>query len=440
MPVQLHVRGNIKNVRLLAASVARLQGDTMSIRRAQPVAALLAILLIALAGCGKPSAPVVVQPTSPPTQVDTSTAKPTVPALSDIAIGFELVADGFDQPLFATSAGDRSGRLFVVEKTGRIWILRDGARSAKAFLDLSGAVSTDSERGLLGLAFSNSFAEDGLFYVDYTDKNGATTISRFTASGDTANRGSEQVLLKIEQPYANHNGGMIVFGPDGHLYIGMGDGGSGGDPKENGQNTSVLLGKLLRIDVAGDNTATRDTEYGIPPDNPFAGSAKDAQEIWATGLRNPWRFSFDRTTGDLWIGDVGQNAWEEIDFQVAGSLGGNNYGWSTFEGTHTYPPDTPAPKDAAKYVQPVVEYDHKTGESVTGGYVYRGIAQPELLGTYFYGDYVSGRVWGLRRSASGVENRQLADTKYAVVSFGEDDLGELYMVDFGGAIYRVVSK
>jgi glucose/arabinose dehydrogenase len=412
----------------------------MSTRRVLPTTTLLAILLIVLVGCGKPSAPVVVQPAPPATPVETSAAEPTVPALSDIAIDFKLIADGFEQPLFATGAGDSSGRLFVVEKTGRIWILRDGVRSDKAFLDLRDTVSTDSERGLLGLAFSNSFAEDGLFYVDYTDKSGTTTVSRFMASGDAASRGSEQVLLKIKQPYANHNGGMIAFGPDGHLYIGMGDGGSGGDPKGNGQDTSVLLGKMLRIDVAGDRTETRDTEYGIPPDNPFADSTKDAREIWATGLRNPWRFSFDRATGDLWIGDVGQNAWEEIDFQEAGSTGGKNYGWNVFEGTHTYPPDAPMPSDAEKYVQPLVEYDRKAGQSVTGGYVYRGIAQPDLLGTYFYGDYSTGRVWGLRRSPTAAENRELADTKYQIVSFGEDDLGELYLVDLSGAVYRVVSK
>ncbi|PKQ38503.1 MAG: glucose dehydrogenase [Actinobacteria bacterium HGW-Actinobacteria-1] len=395
----------------------------------------MALLLI---GCKPTSTPVVVTPRPTTTVEPTAPAEPQPTPLGDMSVDFELVTDGLSQPLLVTGAGDDSGRLFVVEKSGLVWIIRDGIRSTQPFLDISGAVSTNSERGLLGLAFSQSFAEDNLFYVDYTDKDGTTTISRMTASGDSAVSGSEQVLLKIKQPYANHNGGMLAFGPDGDLYVATGDGGSGGDPNGNGQNTSVLLGKLLRIDVARDNTAVRDTEYGIPPDNPFANTPGASREIWAYGLRNPWRFSFDRMTGDLWIGDVGQDAWEEIDFQPADSVGGENYGWNAYEGTHTYPPGAKAPK--GDFALPVVEYDHKAGESVTGGYVYRGTTEPMLWGTYFYGDYVSGRVWGLQRTALGFETRELADTAYNVVSFGEDDAGELYMVDFGGAIYRVVAK
>ncbi len=402
------------------------------------MATLLAGLLLALAGCKTSNPPVVVAPQPTSTAEPTAAIEPTGAALADISIGFVRVADGFAQPLFVTAAGDGSGRLFVVEKSGRIWILRGATRAPQPFLDISAAVSTQSERGLLGLAFSQSFAEDGLFYVDYTDKDGTTTISRFSAKGDAATPGSEQVLLKIKQPYANHNGGMIAFGPDGDLYIGMGDGGGGGDPHRNGQNTKVLLGKVLRIDVARDSTAVRDTEYGIPPDNPFANTPGAAREIWAYGLRNPWRFSFDRKTGDLWIGDVGQDVWEEIDFQAADSAGGENYGWNLYEGTHPYPPGS-KPR-TGDFTMPVVEYDHKTGEAVTGGYVYRGSAQPALFGTYFYGDYVSGRVWGLQREASGFQTRELADTGYNVVSFGEDDAGELLLVDFKGAVYRVVAK
>ncbi|TDB38316.1 MAG: glucose dehydrogenase [Actinobacteria bacterium] len=355
-----------------------------------------------------------------------------------MSIGFEMVTDGLSQPLFVTGAADGSGRLFVVEKPGLVWIIRDGVRSTQPFLDISRSVSTNSERGLLGLVFSQSFAEDKLFYINYTDASGATTVSRLKATGDSADAASEQVLLKIKQPYANHNGGMIAFGSDGYLYVGMGDGGSGGDPQGSGQNLGVLLGKMLRIDVARENSAARDTEYGIPPDNPFANKPGASREIWAYGLRNPWRFSFDRATGDLWIGDVGQNAWEEIDFQPADSVGGENYGWNAYEGTHVYPPSTKA--RPGEFTKPVVEYDHGAGESVTGGYVYRGTAEPTLWGTYFYGDYVSGRVWGLQRTARGFETRELADTAYNIVSFGEDDAGELYLVDFGGAIYRMVAK
>ncbi len=402
------------------------------------VIALAGTMALLLIGCKPASTPVVVTPQPTTTVEPTAPAEPQPTPLGDMSIGFELVTDGLSQPLFVTSAGDGSGRLFVVEKSGLVWIIRDGVRSTQPFLDMSSAVSTNSERGLLGLAFSQSFAEDNLFYINYTDKDGTTTISRMTASGDSAVAGSEQVLLRIKQPYANHNGGMLAFGPDGYLYIGTGDGGSGGDPHGNGQNTAVLLGKLLRIDVARDNTAVRDTEYGIAPDNPFANTPRAAREIWAYGLRNPWRFSFDRKTGDLWIGDVGQDAWEEIDFQPADSVGGENYGWNAYEGTHPYPSGRAAA--SGDFTSPVVEYDHKAGESVTGGYVYRGSAQPALWGTYFYGDYVSGRVWGLQRTALGFETRELADTAYNVVSFGEDDAGELYLVDFGGAVYRMVAK
>ncbi len=395
--------------------------------------------LLGLAACKPASTPVVVPPKVATSSVEpTSSADPELVPLSQLSIDFEPVADGFEQPLFVTGAGDGSGRLFVVEKAGRIWIMRDGKRSKTPFLDISRNVSTNSERGLLGLAFSQSFAEDKLFYINYTDKDGTTTVSRFFAEGDAADVASEQVLLKIKQPYANHNGGMIAFGPDGNLYIGMGDGGSGGDPEGNGQNLGVLLGKMLRIDVARDNSATRDTEYGIPPDNPFANKQGASREIWAYGLRNPWRFSFDRTTGDLWIGDVGQSAREEIDFQAADSRGGENYGWNAYEGTHVYPPKSKARK--GEFVQPIVEYDRGAGQSVTGGYVYRGSAQSALTGTYFYADYSSGRVWGLRRTGDGAETRELADTKMNVVSFGEDDGGELYLVDFAGAIYRVVAR
>ena len=405
----------------------------MNTHHRHAAAIAITILLAATAalapGC-RASEPAVVG--EPPAE---ATAAPG--PLRDISLVLEPVADGFDQPLFVTGAGDDSGRLFVVEKTGRIWTLRDGIKSAEPFLDLSDVVSTESEQGLLGLAFSPGFAEDGTFWVNYTDASGATVVSSFVASGDRADPTSERVWLTFGQPYKNHNGGMIAFGPDGHLYVGTGDGGSGGDPQGNGQDLGTLLGKMLRLNVRLDASETRETEYGIPTDNPFIGVADARPEIWAYGLRNPWRFSFDRATGDLWIGDVGQSAWEEIDFQPAESAGGENYGWSVLEGSHPYPPEATAPADLSLFAMPVVEYDRAAGQSVTGGYVYRGRAYPALAGTYLYGDFGSGRVWGLRADDGGWENASLLETGRAIVSFGEDDDGELYLVDFAGSVWRV---
>jgi glucose/arabinose dehydrogenase len=399
------------------------------------VIALLSLTaLLGVPACSPPSDPVVVPPVAPPAVETTPVAPPAVVPLGEVVLEFENVDNGYKQPLFVTGAGDGSKRLFVVEKTGRVWIwaLKDGKRHAEPFLDLSKVVSTSSEQGLLGLAFSPSFRRDGLFYVNYTRADGATVVSRFQAALDSVVGGSETVLLTVAQPYANHNGGMLAFGPDGYLYVGLGDGGSGGDPKGNGQNLGTLLGTLLRIDVGGTG------KYAIPKDNPFVGRTGARPEIWAWGLRNPWRFSFDRETGDLWIGDVGQNAWEEIDFQPAASAGGENYGWNHFEGTHPYPSGSKA--RSGEYVAPVIEYDRAAGQSVTGGYVYRGKQQPALLGTYIYGDFSSGRVWGARRTAGGIENRLLAESGFAISSFGEDDDGELYVVDYNGAIYRLTAK
>jgi glucose/arabinose dehydrogenase len=354
------------------------------------------------------------------------------------AVELELVIDGFEQPLYVTGAGDGSGRLFVLEKTGRVSVVR-GMERGEVFLDLSGAVSTESEQGLLGIAFSPSFAEESIVWVNYTRADGATVVSSFPASGDRADETDEYVWLTVPQPFANHNGGMIAFGPDGHLYVGLGDGGSGGDPDGNGQDPNTLLGSILRLNVRYDASEVRDTAYGIPEDNPFFSVRGKRSEIWAYGLRNPWRFSFDRETGDLWIGDVGQSAWEEIDFQPADSAGGENYGWNVLEGTHPYPPDASAPDDPDRFTPPLFEYDRDAGKSVTGGYVYRGSEIPWLQGTYVYGDFVDGRIWGLTRAADGtVENRLLLQTPYAISSFGEDDAGELYVVDFGGGIYRMV--
>ncbi len=351
------------------------------------------------------------------------------------AIQLEKLTDDLNSPVFVTHAADKSGRMFVVEKKGTIAILRDGKRAATLFLDISDLIdSSGSEQGLLGLAFHPDYASNGRFFVYYTASNGDNTLARYQVSDapDVADPRSAQVLFAVKDPAPNHNGGMLAFGPDGYLYVGLGDGGSAGDPWGNGQNRSVLLGKLLRLDVDGD------APYTIPPDNPWPNGVDNARpEIWAYGLRNPWRFSFDRANGDLYIGDVGQNAYEEIDFQPANGQGGLNYGWNTREATHCFRSDDCQSSDM---IDPIAEYDHSQGCSVTGGYVYRGAAFPSLQGLYIFGDYCSGTIWSLHLDASGTwEQRKLLDSKLSISSFGEDEAGELYVVDLGGAIYRVTA-
>jgi len=347
------------------------------------------------------------------------------------------VASGFSRPLYVTHAGDGSGRLFVVEQSGAIRAIKDGAVLGQPFLDVSGLISRQAlesdytERGLLGLAFHPHYAENGLFYINYTDVNGHSVISRYSVSADDPDRAeatSATPLLYVEQPYANHNGGQMAFGPDGYLYISLGDGGSGGDPQGNGQNLATLLGKILRIDV------TVAEGYTIPADNPFAEREGARPEIWAWGLRNVWRFSFDRATGDLFLADVGQNQWEEINFQPADSAGGENYGWNAFEGTHVYS-GQPA---ASEVVTPVLEYDHSLGRcSVTGGYVYRGERIPALQGVYLYGDWCSGTIWSAAPGADGTWQAVVSlESGRSISSFGEDEAGELYLVDYDGAVLR----
>lgn len=415
----------------------------MSRTRRNALLLLVMLALIALVGgCARGSDPVVVEPPLPaPDEPGSGWADAS---LDTLEVDFERVAGGFSQPLLVLGAGDGSGRLFVAEKGGLLKVVRDGTVLDEAYLDLTDAVSTDSERGLLGVVFPEGFAEHGRFYVSYTDTRGTSTLSRFLATGDRADRESETVLLQVVQPYANHNGGHIVFGPDGYLYTSFGDGGSGGDPMGNGQDTFTLLGSMLRIDVGETPDSPVDPsadEYGIPPDNPFADGEDALPEIWSYGLRNPWRFSFDRMTGDLWIGDVGQNAVEEVNFQPASSRGGENWGWNLFEGTAPYPGDRSIAEAEGEFAWPIVEYRHPIGRSVTGGFVYRGSAYPEMNGVYLYGDFVTGRVWGLVRDAGGgAETRELAETGMQVVSFGEDDEGELYLVDFSGSVYRVVAR
>lgn len=340
------------------------------------------------------------------------------------------VAKGFKKPLYVTQAGDGSGRLFVLEQAGRIWIVKDGSVQPEPFLDISSSVNSEAnERGLLGLAFHPQYKDNGIFFVHYSDLNGDTAIARYQVSADNPDKAdptSGKIILGVKQPYANHNGGQMAFGPDGYLYVGLGDGGSEGDPHQNGQNKNVLLGKLLRIDIDADT-------YKIPPDNPFADGKSGRPEVWAFGLRNPWRFSFDRATGDLYIGDVGQNRWEEVDFQTAGASGGANYGWNIVEGNHAYS-GAQAPQDL---IPPIAEYNHSDGCAIIGGYVYRGKMLPDLQGIYVYGDYCSGKTWAAYRDTAG--NWQSADfinTGRLITSFGEDEAGELYLVDQAGSILR----
>ncbi|MDQ3282992.1 MAG: PQQ-dependent sugar dehydrogenase [Acidobacteriota bacterium] len=350
------------------------------------------------------------------------------------AITFQPVVSGVQSPVAIAHAGD--ARMFIVQQNGIIRVYDPPALRPEPFLDIRTLVSTNaSERGLLGLAFHPGYAENGLFFVDYTDQSGDTVVARYTRSATDPNRAdasSARTILHIGQPFANHNGGQLQFGPDGYLYIGMGDGGSGGDPGNRAQDPADLLGKILRIDVNAE-------PYAIPPTNPFAGRSSARGEIWATGLRNPWRFSFDRSYGDLWIADVGQGAWEEINFQPAASIGGENYGWRKMEGTHCFTPSTNC-RDASM-VLPVIEYDHSEHAcSVTGGYVYRGTVSRRLYANYIYGDFCNGRIWAASHDASGaVVSRLLADTNFFISTFGEDALGEIYVADYnGGQIYRIV--
>jgi glucose/arabinose dehydrogenase len=351
-------------------------------------------------------------------------------------IKFETTANGLNNPIFVTHAGDGSGRLFIVQRDGKILIYKNGALNSNPFLDIGGIIEdTSGEQGLLGLAFAPDYETSGKFYVVYTVTGNTITLARFTVSGDPdiANT-TANPLLSIPKTHTNHNGGMIAFGPDGYLYMAVGDGGGGGDPDDNGQDKDSLLGKILRLDVSGSG-------YTSPAANPFVSDPNGKDEIWAYGLRNPWRFSFDRSTGDLYIGDVGQGKQEEINFQPASSTGGENYGWRIMEGNLCYTPSsncTP-PSD---YVPPIHAYDHgiddEFGCSVTGGYIYRGSNFPALQGTYLYGDFCLGEIWGLVKNGSVWTPTLLADTDFYISSFGEDESGELYVVDYvGGTVYRL---
>jgi glucose/arabinose dehydrogenase len=347
-------------------------------------------------------------------------------------IALTQVASGLDLPLGIAHAGDT--RLFIVQQRGRIVVFNGTSVLAQPFLDVSSLVSCCGEQGLLGLAFHPRYRDNGFFYIDYTDRSGNTVVARYSVSSTDPNRAdpsSARVLLNVAQPFANHNGGHLAFGPDNYLYIALGDGGSGGDPGNRAQDLSTLLGKILRIDIDGGSP------YAIPPSNPFVNRAGARGEIWAYGLRNPWRFSFDRVTGDLWIADVGQNIWEEVNYAPATSIGGENYGWRRMEATHCFQPATNC--SDASLTLPVFEYSHAEGCSVTGGYVYRGTRYPALTNTYLFGDYCSGSVWGTKRSGNGTfATKKLLTTDASITGFGEDVAGELYLIDQGrGRVYSI---
>ncbi len=354
---------------------------------------------------------------------------------------WEKVVGDFDNAIFVTAANDNTERLFVMEQTGYVLVVENGEYLPEPFLDISHLLPLSvyhgsyTEQGLLGLAFHPRYAENGYFFVSYTAQDGSSVIARYQVSAtnpNLADSNSAEIILTHPQPFPDHNGGNLAFGPDGYLYMGFGDGGRPAEPNYYAQQPNTLLGKLIRIDVDSD------TPYTIPPDNPFIDVPDFRPEIWAIGLRNPWRFSFDRVTGDLWIADVGQWRIEEINYQPVG-VGGQNYGWSVYEGTEPYLED--ATLTILPHTPPILEYTHDEGCSVTGGYVYRGQALPELHGQYFYGDYCSGRIWLATRQPDGVWTSQLfMETGFVISSFGEDYNGELLLVDYKGGIYRLIRK
>jgi glucose/arabinose dehydrogenase len=376
--------------------------------------ALLLPLLLLAAACssgGEPSATGGETTQAPSVPTETSTDE------SPLRLKLTRVATGLDAPDHLASTPGEPDRLYVVEQPGRIRVIENGRLSPQPFLDITSAVQAGGEQGLLSVAFHPDYADNGLFYVDYTDLDGNTRVVEFKARGSEA-PARKRELLFVEQPYANHNGGQLAFGPDGRLYVGMGDGGSGGDPENRAQNLGERLGKLLSLDVDQGGSDWRIEGYG---------------------LRNPWRFSFDRETGDLWIADVGQGEWEEIDHTPQGEPGLENYGWDVFEGRQRYEDKDPNPR--GRLVMPVAEYSHDHGCSVTGGFVYRGEAIPAAQRRYFYGDYCSGNVWSLALSdgkATGIRRHRFRVP--ALSSFGEDAAGDLYLVSLEGNVFRLDSR
>lgn len=404
-----------------------------------------------LLGCGAPqgtTAPATAGPTptergssAAPTSAAPSSAAPSEPASFDptaVSLNIEVVVDDLTQPVDVAAPRDRSGRVFVVEQPGRIRIVRDGTLIDEPFLDIRERIASGGERGLLGLAFHPDFPDDPRFFVDYTDVNGDTVVAEYRldeVDPDAGDPRSERIVLQIDQPFPNHNGGAVVFGPDGMLYIAMGDGGSGGDPQGNGQRLDTLLGKVLRVDV---DSIGSGGAYGIPDDNPFVDDADARPEIWLTGLRNPWRMRFDEATGDLWIGDVGQGEWEEIDRAPAG-VGGLNFGWNRMEGVDCFEPREGC--DEAGLTLPVATYGHGLGCAVIGGVVIRDRDQPTLDGGYLFSDSCSGNVWLLDPAGSEPKEALLVtETDWSISSIGLDTDGTVLATGLGGQLLRITAS
>ncbi len=437
------VEGNERGRACFVVNKARL----VVLGRSVPRYCLLTLVVLASTACTAPqpfqngTTTPTIEPT--PTVLAAASPTPTNPSLapsaqqrpSKLEVSFPNLS--FHRMVLLTHAGDGTGRLFLVLQPGRILVFpnEENVGAAEVFLDIQDLVNdSGNEEGLLGLTFDPEYAANGLFYVYYTAANPRrSVVARFSTQRDSPNRAdpnSQHIILEVRQPFPNHNGGTILFGPDGYLYIGLGDGGSVGDPQGNGQNPDTLLGSILRIDP---RTPVQGRSYSIPSDNPFIGAPGFQQEVFAYGLRNPWRFSFDRQTGRLWAGDVGQDSFEEVNIV----LPGKNYGWNRMEGYHCYPPRV-TPCDQRGLEPPVAEYALTKGNcAITGGYVYRGALLPSLNGAYVYGDYCSGRIWALYFDGERVtENVLVVDFALEISSFGEDQAGELHILSFDGRIYQ----
>jgi glucose/arabinose dehydrogenase len=405
-------------------------------RRGAAVGALIVGLVVGIAPSTEAAAIPAAEASTLVAQRPMALATP-----ADARIALSVRATGLSEPVFVTSASDGTGRMFIVEQTGRILVDQGGTILPTPFLSITKSVTTvGSEQGLLGLAFHPGFKTNRKLYVNYTNTAGDTVIREYKASATNPNvvdGSTGRTILTIAQPYANHNGGMLAFGRDGYLYIGMGDGGDGGDPQDRAQNVNSLLGKMLRIDV---NHTTATTAYRSPSTNPYVSRA-GRDEIWQIGLRNPWRFSFDRSNGTLWIGDVGQNNWEEVDRAVVSSSGAGrqvNWGWDDMEGAHCYEPMTACLTAGRKL--PMLTYSHSVGRcAITGGYVYRGTKIPALVGGYVFADYCTGEIFVVSATAATPASKALLlNTPYQISGFGESAAGELYVLDHNGGMYLIV--